>query len=83
MAKVLEERRQALAIYKKKRAGLEKLFTRCADKQISSEEFFEELPRHWSSSVGNRLQGLGWERRGKSSDFQVLSKSFFSNRGRN
>jgi hypothetical protein len=33
-------------------------------------------PSLWSASVGNRLQGAGWERQGKASDFQALSQSF-------
>lgn len=76
MTKVLEERRAALAIYQKRRPGLERLFRLCADNEISSEQFFAELPEHWSSAVGDRLQGHGWERRGKDSNFHELSKSF-------
>jgi HKD family nuclease len=78
MAKVLEERRQALAAYSKRRPGLEKLFQRCAARDITSLEFFDELPKHWSSALGDRLQGLGWERRGKQSDFQELSISYLA-----
>jgi hypothetical protein len=78
MEKVLAERRQALAVYQKRRSGLENLFQRCAKNEISSDQFFVELPQHWSSAIGDRLQGIGWERRGKNSNFQELSKSFLA-----
>jgi hypothetical protein len=78
MGRVLEERRQTLAAYSKRRPALEKLFQRCAARDITSLEFFDELPKHWSSALGDRLQGLGWERRGKQSDFQELSISYLA-----
>ncbi len=74
--RIVTERRQQLAAYKKNERGLMSLFRRCASKRISSDEFYHELPNHWSYRLGNRLQGPGWERQGRNSDFQILSKSF-------
>ena len=34
------------------------------------------LPSCWGGQAGGRVQGSGWERRGKESDFRLLSKSF-------
>ena len=72
----IDARRQQLLVYKKKQAGLKKLFRRCESGEITSQEFYEELPRYWSFEAGNRFQGLGWERHGKGCDFQLLSQSF-------
>lgn len=69
-------RRRKLAIHEKLRAGLEELFEDCAAGRISSAQFYQDLPLHWGHHVGNRLQGSGWERVGKSSNFRVLSKAF-------
>jgi hypothetical protein len=76
MEELIGRRRKNLALYQKKRELLENLFRRCAKKQISSEKFYEELPHSWSSEVGDRLQGAGWEIKGKHGDFQSLSRSF-------
>jgi hypothetical protein len=76
MSKRLESRRKGLAIYEKQRIPLERLFRRCAGKEISSDKFYHELPNYWSSEVGDRFQGAGWEIKGKHSDFQALSRSF-------
>jgi HKD family nuclease len=74
--RIVAERRKQLAAYKKRKPGIMSLFRRCANKKISSDEFYHELPKHWSYLLGNRLQGPGWERQGRNSDFQLLSKSF-------
>lgn len=52
------------------------LFRSCANGAIDSATFFQRLPDLWSWRVGNRLQGDGWERRGKGSDFHALCQSF-------
>jgi len=75
-AKRLEGRRNDLDIYKKHRAALEGLFRRCAENEIGSGEFYSELPKYWSYEVGDRLQGKGWEIKGKRSNFHLLSRSF-------
>jgi hypothetical protein len=62
--------------YNQTKAPLIELFRNCGDGKISSQQFFEELPRVWGWKVGNRLKGDGWERSGKGSDFQTLAKSF-------
>jgi len=76
MTKRLESRRKDLMIYEKHSAELERLFRRCASKRISSDDFYKSLPKYWSWEVGDRLQGAGWEIKGKHSDFQILSSSF-------
>lgn len=72
----IESRRANLAAYEKVQRGLTGLFRRCASRKISSEQFFQELPSYWSRDAGDRLQGRGFERTGKDSDFQALSRSF-------
>jgi HKD family nuclease len=74
--RLINSRRGNLAAYKKKRTALIRLFRRCAKGDISSDQFYQTLTTYWSPEVGDRLQGRGWERRGKDSDFQALSRSF-------
>lgn len=74
-AALLRDRRDSLAAYARRRDGLMRLFQRAAEKQISSKQFFAELPEHWSWQLGNRLQGKGWDRLGKQADFQDLARS--------
>ncbi|MDA8141425.1 MAG: NgoFVII family restriction endonuclease [Desulfobacteraceae bacterium] len=70
-------RRKQLAAHKEKKAELIKLFRRCANGKITSQEFYSELPIHWSWDVGNRFQSMGsWERTGRNSNFQQLAQSF-------
>lgn len=76
MERHIKLRRKALAVYQTQKASLERLFRRCASKRISSEKFYEQLPDFWSSEVGDRLQGAGFEIKGKHGDFQALSQSF-------
>jgi len=76
MNKQIPIRREQLDAYAKKRKGLIGLFRGCADRQVSSAQFYEQLPQHWSNALGDRLQGKGWEIHGKNSDFQALSKSY-------
>lgn len=73
---LIRDRRNNLAAYARRCTGLMQLFQRAADKKITSKQFFEELPNHWSWELGNRLQGRGWERLGKRADFQELAWSF-------
>lgn len=69
-------RRRQLAAYRKHRAGLIRLFRSCAAGRITSEQFYRRLPHYWGHELGNRLQGAGWERLGKDSDFEALSDSY-------
>lgn len=75
-ADIVRQRRTQLANYLGHEAGLMKLFRACASGRLSNEGFYDSLPNHWSGKLGNRLQGAGWERQGKGSDFQKLSQSF-------
>jgi HKD family nuclease len=74
--KQLEFRRTQLTAYRKHSAGLISLFRNCATREIDSRRFYEQLPDHWSYDLGDRLQGAGWERLGKDSDFEALSNSY-------
>ena len=74
--KLVFERRKQLKAYQKKRKGLISLFKKCASGTISSRTFYEQLPNYWSYEIGDRLQGRGWERQGKSADFKLLSESY-------
>jgi hypothetical protein len=69
-------RRTLLTVFAQNKEGLRRLFQDCADGKISSSKFYEALPSHWGGQVGGRIQGKGWERRGKASDFCLLAKSF-------
>lgn len=72
----VKARREQLSTHLSLKEDLHKLFLLCSKGDISSSEFYERLPSFWSSDSGNRLQGLGWERLGKGSDFKALSESF-------
>ncbi len=74
--KQIDIRRNQLAAYKKNRPGLIRLFRRCADGEISSTQFYEQLREYWGNDPGDRLQGAGWERQGKDSNFRALSESY-------
>jgi HKD family nuclease len=71
----LRQRRNQMRIAKTKVAGLQRHFRRCAAGQITSNIFYEQLATHWGYEVGNRLQGKGFEIKGKHSDFKRLSES--------
>jgi HKD family nuclease len=72
----VKNRRKQLKKHKQYKEELHKLFASCAEGKITSTEFYSKLPKLWSWENGNRLQGMGWERQGKASDFNELSKSF-------
>lgn len=71
-------RREQLAAHERLKSRLQDYFLKCSKGEISSSEFYELLPSVWSWESGNRLQGLGWERQGKGSNFRELSTSFIS-----
>jgi hypothetical protein len=68
-------RRGQLANYKKLQTGFIGLIRRCASKKISSSQFYSELQNYWSMKANDRLQGAGWEIKGKHGNFQALSQS--------
>ena len=76
-AERVRRRRARLERHEAMKEGLHQLFRSCAEGMITSEEFYQQLPNHWCSQK-NRLQGAGWERSGKDSNFQILAKSFIS-----
>lgn len=71
-------RRKQLAAHKNLKDSLENYFLECSMGKISSSEFYDRLPSVWSWESGNRLQGSGWERKGKASNFRELSTSFMN-----
>lgn len=73
---IIVARRKLLAEYRKNCDGLIDLFRKCASGKVTSDSFYLTLPEYWGGSVGGRLQGKGWERRGQDSDFRALSESF-------
>jgi hypothetical protein len=75
-AHAVRRRRVQLESYEAHKDGLMRLFQDCAAGRLSNLAFYEALPQHWSGELDNRLQGSGWERQGKSSDFKALSQSF-------
>ena len=76
IAHLVRARRKQLRQYVATQKPLLRLFRSCASGAVDSGTFFDRLPGRWSAAIGNRLQGDGWERRGKGSDFQALSRSF-------
>lgn len=75
LEKLLEDRRAQLRAFAVHRAGLVKLVKTCANGEIASEQFYDDLPNFWSFEQGDRLQGQGWERQGKGSDFRSLCRA--------
>jgi hypothetical protein len=72
----VKKRRAMLERYAKRRAGLVQLFRQCAGDKIGSADFYDQLPKYWGYAQGDRLQGAGWERSGKHTDFRLLARSF-------
>lgn len=75
-AQIVCNRREQLASYLTHREGLMRIFEKCADGRMTNQEFYDTLPEHWSFDNNDRLQGAGWERQGKGSDFKELCQSF-------
>jgi HKD family nuclease len=73
----VRRRRARLERHEAMKEGLHQLFRSCAEGKITSEQFYQQLPKYWCSEK-NRLQAQGWERSGRDSDFQMLAKSFIS-----
>ncbi len=76
--KLIKERRKQLDAYNKNSADIIKLFRECADRKIESDDFYNEISKYWSYEEGNRLQGAGWERTGRDSNFMLLSQSYIN-----
>lgn len=75
-AAAIRRRRTVLAEHRKNRRDLLALFRDCASGRRTSAQFYDELPGHWGGQAGGRLQGKGWERSGRESDFASLANSF-------
>jgi len=70
---LVSERRMRLKAFNRLRAEFCRLFEDCAAKRISSATFYKRLPTIWNDC---RLQGRGFEIKGKHGDFQPLSASY-------
>ena len=75
-AEIVRKRRHQLESYLVHRDGLMQIFKASAEGRMSNQDFYNALPEYWSSELNDRLQGAGWERQGKASDFHELSRSF-------
>lgn len=75
-AEIVRKRRHQLESYLVHKAGLMRIFKASAEGRMSNQDFYNALPEHWSFELNDRLQGAGWERQGKASDFHELSQSF-------
>ena len=73
----VKRRRKRLISHEAVKEELHQLFRDCAEGDLTPEEFYEQLPAYWCSGK-NRLQGRGWEKLGKNSDFQTLAESFIN-----
>lgn len=76
LANLLRTRRSQIQVYRSKAAGLLELFRSCAAGTVSSAGFYEKLKDFWSYDVGDRLQGHGWEIKGKRANFRELAQAF-------
>ncbi|HBO6142642.1 TPA: hypothetical protein L4631_005302, partial [Pseudomonas aeruginosa] len=76
----LEQRRDQMKIFRRRRAELEALFRTTSRarnwNETQSDDFYYKLSSLWFfGEEGSRFQGKGWERKGRNSDFRELSKS--------
>lgn len=75
---LVKKRRTQVKSFEKHKAGLLNLFDQCSTGVISSAQFYDALPKFWSYEQDDRLQGEGWNIKGKASDFRLLSECFLS-----
>ncbi|HBP5272303.1 TPA: hypothetical protein L5667_003926 [Pseudomonas aeruginosa] len=76
----LEQRRDQMKIFRRRRAELEALFRTTSRarnwNETQSDDFYYKLSSLWFfGEEGSRFQGKRWERKGRNSDFRELSKS--------
>ncbi|WP_432669614.1 restriction endonuclease PLD domain-containing protein [Pseudomonas umsongensis] len=76
---VLARRREQMRLFKSVKPDLETLFRTTAQVHAWNPsrnlDFYVKLNEIWSLDIGTRFQGRGWERQGRSSNFQELAKS--------
>ncbi|PNE12583.1 MAG: hypothetical protein CR217_02505 [Beijerinckiaceae bacterium] len=68
MKKKIANRRDQLHAYKGQQTGLMRLFRRCAKGEISSGQFYKDLPCYWSDELNDRFTGPGFARSAKDDD---------------
>lgn len=74
--RLLAVRRAHMKAYEKNRVAIERLFRKCANKDLTNAQFYEALPELWGYKAKNRLQGAGWERMGKNTNLREACASF-------
>lgn len=74
-ANAIRIRRKIVAAHQGKRAALLKAVRQCATGKLSPSAFYESLAAHWSAESGNRIQGSGFEIKGKHSDWREFAQS--------
>lgn len=76
---VLQRRREQIEMFSQAKDELIELFSKAkrarAWEFARNEKFYLALRELWSFDAGNRFQGAGWERQGKSSDFREFARS--------
>jgi len=76
---VLARRREQIEMFSRAKNDLVDLFSKAKRARVwqldRNEEFYWALKELWSYEAGNRFQGAGWERQGKSSDFREFARS--------
>jgi hypothetical protein len=74
----LAERRAALAVHHRHYGAFDDFVRRCASGAMTSAAFYDDLDGVWGWERGNRLQGKGWERTGKPSNFRALCRALLT-----
>lgn len=73
--KAVTKRRDTLRQYRKHQRKLLNLFRRTARRSDHASSFRTEVNKYWGD-VHARMQGSGWERKGKAANFAELARSF-------
>lgn len=74
----ISNRQERLRAFNKTKNDIIEIFRDCAEGRLTNDRFYDKINDIWSYENGNRLQGNGWERKGKSANFQELSNSLIS-----
>ena len=72
----LERRRQIIQNFGNQRDKILNLFKICENNKKMAMGFYQQIGQYWSNEQESRIQGKGWERAGKNSNFQELAISF-------
>jgi hypothetical protein len=75
-ATIIQERRDKKGEFKEIRGALLSAIRRCASSKISNNKFHDILEKTWGSRA--RIQGWGWEVKGRDSNFSALCRGIIS-----